>query len=92
MAMSGNIGVNIVPSTANNHHAWLFGEDQARYLIAVEANSVNPILSTASGLDIPAAVIGTFGGDSISISGLTDVPLSDIRKVHEAWLPDLMGG
>ncbi len=91
MAMSGDIGVEVVLPNHTPPHAWLFGEDQARYLLAVDANSVNPIISTATSKGIPAAVIGEFGGISVTVESLIKLPLSEVKKAHEGWLPNLMG-
>jgi len=73
-------------------HAWLFGEDQGRYLLAVEKHSVNPIVSTAKGKGITAQVVGKVGGDRIQADGAFDVSLQGLQERHEAWLPDLMSG
>jgi phosphoribosylformylglycinamidine synthase len=90
MALSANVGLTLSGSPDISLHGWLFGEDQARYLIAVDANSVNPIISTAKENNIPAATIGTFGGDRIVMHNVFDLRLEDIRKTHEGWLPSLM--
>lgn len=90
MALAANIGLTLTADKSMPLHAWLFGEDQARYLLAVDSNSVNPILSTAQSLGIPATVIGTFGGESINVAGSISVRLQDIRTAYEGWLPNLM--
>jgi len=73
-------------------HAYLFGEDQGRYLLAVEPNSVNPILSTAQGLDIPVRKVGTVGGDQFIAAGALEVSMKELRERHEGWLPNFMAG
>ncbi len=91
MAMSSGIGVQIDrPSGDFALSGWYFGEDQARYLIAVDENSVNPILSTADGKGIKAARIGTFKGGGMTSNDGLDLALSDIRAIYEAWFPALM--
>lgn len=90
MALSADIGLTLSAISGTPAHSTLFGEDQARYLLAVDANSVNPILSTASSLDIPAKVVGTFGGDNVGVEGLFTVSLANIRAQYEGWLPGLM--
>jgi len=91
MAMASGVGVDLTrPSGSCPISGWYFGEDQARYLLAVDPNSVNPILSTADGKGIVAAKIGTFGGTKVSSNDGLDLELSKIRSTYEAWLPDLM--
>ncbi len=91
MAFAGNIGINLAAAPSGiQTHAWLFGEDQGRYLLSVEENSVNPIISTAHANDIPAQVVGTVGGLRISAANAFDIMLSKLSDEHEGWLPNLM--
>jgi len=91
MAFTNNIGVSLAgPPNMTKHHAWLFGEDQARYLLAVDEYSVNPIISTAKDKGMSAQIVGKIGGDRISAAGAFDVSLAGLREKHEAWLPDFM--
>ena len=90
MAFASNLGVSLSANNALPTHAWLFGEDQGRYLLAVEPNSVNPVISTAQSKGIPAQVVGTVGGERISAAGGFDVSLEGLREKHEAFLPELM--
>jgi len=90
LAFASNIGVHLKGSNHIPGHAWYFGEDQGRYLISVEENSVNPILSTAQGLGIHAEVVGSVGGETVRGDNAFDLPLSTLRSAHERWLPDLM--
>ena len=92
MAFTSNIGVHLSAATSGTTHGWLFGEDQARYLVAVEKNSVNPVLSTAHSKGIAAQIVGTVGGDRIKAENAFDVSLEGLRQKHEAWLPELMAG
>jgi phosphoribosylformylglycinamidine synthase len=90
MAFASGIGVQLSRAIGCPTHAWLFGEDQARYLVAVEENSVNPVVSTAAAKGVPAQVVGKVGGDRISAEGGFDVSLEGLREKHEAFLPELM--
>jgi len=90
MAFAGNIGMHLSRAIGCETHAWLFGEDQARYLVAVEENSVNPVISTANAKGVSAQVVGKVGGDRIKAEGGFDVTLAGLREKHEAFLPELM--
>ena len=90
MAFAGNIGMHLSAPKDCSTHGWLFGEDQARYLVAVEKNSVNPVISTASAKGVAAQIVGKVGGDRITAEGAFDVSLEGLREKHEAFLPELM--
>ena len=91
MALAVGIGLALTkPAEAGLSNGWYFGEDQARYLLAVDPNSVNPILNTASSMGVPAKNIGTFGGTRLKADDKIDLELSTIRHTYESWLPDYM--
>jgi phosphoribosylformylglycinamidine synthase len=93
MAMAGGIGAGIgevepgIPL-----HAFLFGEDQARYVLAVEPDRVPDILYAASAGGIPVALLGVTGGGSLHLPGEPAIPLGDLREAHEGWMPRYMAG
>lgn len=88
MALASNVGVEL---TVNGEapHAQLFGEDQARYLIAVADPAA--VLAAAQAAGVPAAVVGQAGGDALAVQGLFALPLARLRQGHEGWMPDYMG-
>lgn len=92
MAFAANIGVSLVAPHSGPAHGWYFGEDQGRYLLAVEENSVNPVVSTAEAKGIAAQIVGKVGGEMIKGDRGFNVHLSELRTAHEAFLPDLMAG
>ena len=89
MAIAGNTGVKIKAEVAGCMplHAWLFGEDQARFLIAT--NVPERIMDAAKLWKVPASIIGESKGNEITIAGFS-IPLSDIIKENENWLPEFM--
>ena len=91
MAFTNNKGVTLsAPPNMIKRHAWLFGEDQARYLLAVDEHSVNPVISTAKDKGMLAQIVGKIGGDRVSAAGAFDVSLVGLREKHEGWLPKFM--
>ena len=92
MAFGSGKGMSLSAPANGKRHGWLFGEDQARYLLAVEKNSVNPVISTAKAKGISAQIVGTVGGDRIQADDAFDVALDKLRAANEAWLPNLMSG
>jgi len=92
MAFTSNVGVSLTGPTSGPRHGWYFGEDQARYLLAVGENDVNPVVSTAGAKGVPAQIVGKVGGDRIQAQGAFDVSLEGLRQKHEEWLPNFMSG
>ena len=89
MALAGDIGVNLDPYEGDlPHHAALFAEDQARYLVATD--QADEIAQRAEQAGIPCREIGTVGGDAITLPDEDPVPLDRIRGLHEGWLPSYM--
>ncbi|WP_046867721.1 phosphoribosylformylglycinamidine synthase subunit PurL [Microvirga massiliensis] len=93
MAMAGGIGASLAAAPEGLPlHAFLFGEDQGRYLLAVDADQAPDILYEATALGIPAAIIGMTGGDSLILPDGEAISVQDLKAAHEAWLPRFMAG
>jgi phosphoribosylformylglycinamidine synthase len=90
MALASQVGLNLTALEGVAVHAALFGEDQARYLIAVKDATV--VLDAAKAAGVSAAVIGQAGGEDIAVEGLFTLPLAKLRSAHEGWMPSYMGG
>ncbi len=89
MAMAGSIGADI--SAGSNAIPCLFGEDQARYVVAVTAHSSETIRNAAQKAGVPCALLGHAGGDRIAVLGLGTVSLARLKEAHESWFPRYMG-
>ena len=85
MAMAGTVGANI---SGISDHADAFGEDQARYILAVA--DASGLLVRAEAAGVPAAMLGTTGGDALTVEGHGAISTADLRRAHEAWLPNYM--
>jgi len=88
MALASNIGVTLNASSGTHAHPYLFGEDQARYLIAVRDPDVVLVAARAAG--VHAIVVGEAGGPAFASRELFSIPLADLRAAHEGWMPDFM--
>lgn len=92
MAMAGRMGAKVAaPSGAPAHGFW-FGEDQARYVLAAAPAEAERILSEAKAAGIPAAIIGTTGGDALTLGDEAPISVEKLRRAHEGWLPGYMAG
>lgn len=89
MALSSNIGLALtLAEGALPVFAQAFGEDQARYVVT--AKDADAVLREASKAGVAAKVVGTTGGDSLSLNG-NAVAIARLREVNERTLPDFMG-
>ncbi len=91
MAMAGRRGAMLEPPAGETPSAaWLFGEDQARYLIAVEAKRAADILARARSAGVPAAAVGRVGGASLTLPSGEAISVAELIEINEAWLPRYM--
>ena len=91
MAISSGIGATVNVESDLPTHAVLFSETQARYLIAVDADTANAVVAEAASAGVPAAIIGTTGGNGLNMqSGAVDVALGDLSEAHAGWMPKFM--
>ena len=72
-------------------HAALFGEDQARYIVAVDDEWADMFAANSEGSGVSFERIGTVGGDKLVINDLVDVSINDLSTAHESWFPNFMG-
>jgi len=89
MAMAGGVGAAVeAPKDAPPLHAWLFGEDQGRYVLAVA--DAGAVLAEAARAGVPAAAIGRAGGNSLTVNGSLSISLGELKNAHRGWLPEFM--
>ena len=93
MALAGGNGVELYPYEGKlpAHAAW-FGEDQGRYVLATRAGLAEQIAERARLLGLPARIVGKVGGTSLTLKGEAALLMDELRRLHEGWLPELMGG
>ncbi len=99
MALAGNIGAKIEPELKIWTQAWLFGEDQGRYLVTVPDDKAFQWAELEpSGLyllqrgDVSFRLLGKTGGNSLRLAQWADIPLATLRAAHEGFFPALMDG
>jgi phosphoribosylformylglycinamidine synthase II len=59
----------------------LFGEDQARYLVACNFDKAEALMVAASGAGVPIRSVGRFTGDSVKL-GNAEAPLADLAALY----------
>ncbi|KAB0269186.1 phosphoribosylformylglycinamidine synthase subunit PurL [Microvirga brassicacearum] len=93
MAMAGGTGASLTAEPADlPRHAFLFGEDQGRYVLAVKQDVAADILYEATAIGVPAALLGVTGGASLILPGAQAISVATLKAAHESWLPDYMAG
>jgi phosphoribosylformylglycinamidine synthase II len=89
MALAAKVGAQLLVDDDLPPQGWLFGEDQARYLIATPAPDA--LLAAAEASGVPARIVGEAGGDVLARPGLFSIDLAKLRTAHEGWMPGFMG-
>ena len=77
MAETAGIGVHL--DSANT--ATLFGEDQARYLLACSFDQAEALMIAAGQAGVPISTVGKFTGDTVWL-GQSSAPLSELNAVY----------
>ncbi len=91
MAMASGIGARMMthPRDIPGHAFW-FGEDQGRYLLAVPDHSAFVRIAEAAG--IPAVRLGTSGGQDLTLPDGGSISIAALRAAHERFFPSWMDG
>jgi phosphoribosylformylglycinamidine synthase len=89
MAMASGIGARLSahPRDIPGHAFW-FGEDQARYIVAVPDHAHFTRIAEAAG--IPAMRLGTSGGQDLTLPDGGTISVSMLRAAHERFFPSWM--
>jgi phosphoribosylformylglycinamidine synthase subunit PurL len=91
MAMASGIGARMSahPRDIPGHAFW-FGEDQARYIVAVPDHANFTRIAEAAG--IPAMRLGTSGGQDLTLPDGGTISINALRAAHERFFPAWMDG
>ncbi|WP_419828120.1 phosphoribosylformylglycinamidine synthase subunit PurL [Sphingomonas sp.] len=89
MALAGGIGSDV--SLDDPRPAFLFGEDQGRFVVATSANTDLDEQAEAAG--IACLRLGATIGDRLNFNAATwvNIPLAELRRAHEGFFPAMMG-
>jgi phosphoribosylformylglycinamidine synthase II len=96
MAIASGIGAVLevpaqnLPAQNLPAHAFWFGEDQARYVVT--AKDSERVMQRAKAAGVPIARLGATGGAALAIGGERPLPVAELKKHFEGWLPAYMAG
>ncbi|MFN6998516.1 MAG: AIR synthase-related protein, partial [Elioraea tepidiphila] len=89
MAVASGMGLSLdwsphdVPA-----HAFWFGEDQGRYVLAVSDG--RSALAETEAAGVPAVALGRAEGTGLTLTGAFSISVERLRQVHASWLPAYM--
>ena len=90
MVMAGQCGAKITPPDSGSVHGWAFGEDQARYILAVRDAGEFAALCAAH--QIEAERIGeTISKTELTVGDLPPISKEEMVAWHTSPIPALMG-
>ncbi|MBM1557231.1 phosphoribosylformylglycinamidine synthase subunit PurL [Sulfitobacter mediterraneus] len=83
MAEAADVGVTLDAADTPT----LFGEDQARYLIACNFDQAEALMTAAGAAGLPLHTVGKFGGSDVSFGG-TSAPLEELKTIYRNTFAD----
>ncbi|MFD0978689.1 phosphoribosylformylglycinamidine synthase subunit PurL [Tropicimonas aquimaris] len=86
MAEAAGVGVILDPADT----ATLFGEDQARYLIACSFDKAEALMVAAGRAGVPLQTVGRFAGETVRI-GDAEAPLTDLSRIFRGAFAEAVG-
>ena len=86
MAEAAGIGVTLDAKDIGQ----LFGEDQARYLVAVAPENLAALTAAADRAGVPLHRAGSFGGPDVRLGGDT-APLAELSSLYRTAFAKAVG-
>jgi phosphoribosylformylglycinamidine synthase subunit PurL len=90
MAMASGIGAVLEAPSGVPPHAFWFGEDQARYVVTTKDH--HSVMQRAQAAGVPLTRLGATGGAVLAVEGERPLPVGELKRRFEAWLPAYMAG
>jgi phosphoribosylformylglycinamidine synthase len=93
LCIKSGVGADLSLTRRNDNyapHAALFGEDQARYILAIKESRANLFAANAEASGVSFEKLGYLGGDTLKIDDLISISVKELENAHEAWLPNYM--
>jgi len=90
MAIKSRLGISIRLPVALRPDAVLFGEDQARYILAVAPEKEKQMIRQAAEQNVEIHVLGEVGGDQLIVEDCFTLDVSALEQIYENWFPQFM--
>jgi phosphoribosylformylglycinamidine synthase len=88
MSLAGDCGATL--AGGGDGAAFWFGEDQARYVLAVPDAAAT--LAAAASAGVPAILIGRSGTKNLTLPDGVTISLTALREAHARFFPAWMDG
>ncbi|MET9292751.1 phosphoribosylformylglycinamidine synthase subunit PurL [Streptomyces sp. NPDC003077] len=89
--LRGGKGARMIVPEGIDPFVFLFSESAGRALVAVPRSEELRFTDMCGARGLPATRVGVIDGDAIEFQGHFSLPLEELRRVHEATLPELFG-
>ena len=86
MAEGAGLGVKLDAADIG----FLFGEDQARYLVALPQSGLAALTAAAKAAGVPLALVGQFGGQAVTL-GADTAPLAELSALYRGAFAAAVG-
>jgi phosphoribosylformylglycinamidine synthase len=90
--IAGDLGAEVHLHDELHPVASLFGETQSRIVVTVAENDADAFVERLVAAEVPYSVLGTAGGEHLSICGRLEVSIDEMREAHQATLERLVHG
>ena len=84
--IAGAIGFRGAFAVAGRWDSLLFGEEQSRIVISVHPDRLGALERICLGEGAPWTLLGSVGGDSLSVPGFLDLPVDEMAKTWKGGL------
>lgn len=96
MCISSGVGcsmnLGMVPSDVMRRDRLLFSESHSRYLLAARPENLPGVEDALAGSGAEYGVVGTFGGDSITLGDGASLGVAGARRAWKESLGEMIGG
>ncbi len=91
MAMAAGKGMDIALHNGDiPMHAYGFGEDQARYVIATAPQEADAVIEAAEEVGVSVARIGVIRGQDLDVQDAFTISVDELLDAHGSWMPKYM--
>jgi len=90
MAMASGLGAKINTAGKTPLHSYLFGEDQARYIVCIKHSDAEQMQTLANAANVFVEELGQVSGNELTFGDQMTISVAELTQAHEAWLPDYM--
>jgi len=91
MCIKGKKGATLKkPKYLINQFEYLFGEDQGRYIIEVDSNNLQKVITILKENSVHFDELGTVIDNDLTIDDKSKISIDDLVKSHTTWLTNYM--